>query len=391
MSQSIKKNQSRDINVVYQILETDDYHGVISMIYSPSGKYEELIMLTLFCETREPIWFYAEMSFNDTYTEVDSVFGYRIGSSKEIKKIVDETALFEVSEKLESNQPITLPVFIDLVSDILIEIYGIRGKVILFNIPQNQIEKYYERNNKLYSDEAFSDYFYASKSVFHCMLNKSEELVIDDYNSAEFPEMILSFSWLKKLELYELLISEIPEKLTNLGNLISLTLKLKFLTKLPSSIFRLKNLEVLKIERTGISELNKNLFDLSNLKELHITDNQDLSVIPDEISKLTSLEFLYIYGNKIKSLPKTIAGLEKLRVLHLANNMIENLPQELTALPNLQVLNLSNNRLKSIPEFLFEMESIKEIVLTKNWMLNQDKAYGLLMKSVRRDSINLVM
>lgn len=378
----------------YILAEIGEYHGLMSVTYSEDGKYEEYIMLNLFSETRESIWFYAEMIFNEVYTEVDSIFGYRMGVSKEVKKIFKNTALYEVIDKYESNQPITLPVFIDLVSDILKESYGLQEEVILFNLPKDEIVKYYKRKyikEEFYPDEGLIDYLYASKSIFHCRVNNTEELIINDYNSADFPEIILGFKWLKKLELYELLVSEIPEEITILGNLISLSIMLKFLNRIPSSLFRLKNLEVLKIERSSISELNLGLFDLQNLKELYIVDNENLSVIPNEISKLRLLEFLYIYDNKIKSLPKTIAGLENLKVLHLTNNLIEDLPDELTALPNLKVINLSNNRLKKIPEYLFEMESIQEIDLSKNPMLDKDKVYELFIKASKQNEIKLII
>jgi Leucine-rich repeat (LRR) protein len=83
--------------------------------------------------------------------------------------------------------------------------------------------------------------------------------------------------------------------------------------------------------------------------------------------------------------------MEKLKVLHLADNKIEEIPSEITALPNLKVLNLSDNKLKKIPNDLFEMASLEEINLSKNHSLNIDNIYDLLMKSGRRDKINLVL
>ena len=162
--------------------------------------------------------------------------------------------------------------------DTLINVYNIKDNIIHFTIPKKELEKYHSKNHFLNDKDSFQsllNYFYVSKSVFDCMINKSEELIIDDYNFPEFPDILISFKWIKKLELYELLISEIPEELTSLVNIKFLSLKLKFLTKLPSSIFRLTNLEILKIEGTSITDLNENLFKLTNLKELHIIGNQE--------------------------------------------------------------------------------------------------------------------
>ena len=391
---SEKKNKKRDGKPGYLLIEIGEYYGAISTEYTDNGKYEELIMLSLYNEKKLPILFYADMAFNETYTEVESKFGYREGEQREVKLNIENIAFYEIFDKYESNQPITLPVFIDLVLATLKEKFFIDGKLRYINIPYTEVERYFTGRRQIKygnCDQKFLDYFYVSKSVFDCRLNKSEELIIDDYNSTEFPEVILGFTWLKKLELYELLISEIPEELTNLKNLKSLSIKLKFLTKLPSSLFRLKNLEVLKLEQTGISELNKSLSDLQNLKELHITDNQELTIIPDEISRLRLLEFLYIYDNQISSLPETIWRLENLKVLHLRNNLIESVPDELTALPKLMVLNLSKNRLREIPENLFEMDCIQEVDLSNNPLLDKDKVYQLLMKSEKRDQIKIYL
>ena len=53
----------------------------------------------------------------------------------------------------------------------------------------------------LLSYQRIDDYFYVCKSIFECRVNKSEKLIIDDYNLPDFPEILLTFSWLKELEL----------------------------------------------------------------------------------------------------------------------------------------------------------------------------------------------
>jgi len=177
------------------------------------------------------------MNFNSSFTEVESHYGYIDEVFKEKIKFYGTTPFFEVSEKLHSFSPITSGVFIELVKNTLLDVYKISVEFKVYEIPFKELETYY---TSIPSDEIILpnhssiNHFYVSDSVFNCRLNKSEELVIDDYNFPEFPEILLSCTWIKKLELFELLISEIPEEITNLHNLKSLLLKLKFLTKLPS-------------------------------------------------------------------------------------------------------------------------------------------------------------
>lgn len=376
------------------VVEVGDYHGVILVEYTPDKKYESSIDLTLFKDDKFFVTFLAKMKYNETYTIAESKFGYNDEVTAKAKHYFRNTPFFEVPEKFSSFMPIRTEMFFDLVKKTLKEVYNISDVFDYFVVPDKEIEKYYAQykdESELISYDAINDYFYVCKSVFNCFARKSDRLIIDDSNFQEFPQILLSCTWIKKLDLYELLISEIPEELTNLNNLKLLALKLKFLTKLPSSLHRLTNLEGFKIEQTSIPELPDNLFELNNLNELQIINNKCIKDLRDQISHLNNLEYLYAYSNEIKELPKTIFRLEKLKVLHLADNKIEEIPAELTALPNLRLLNLSGNKLKKIPGDLFEMKSIEEINISNNPMLNKDEIYDLLMKSGRRDKINLVL
>lgn len=374
------------------VIQVGNYHGLIFIDYTEDGKYEDRITLNLFSESKDDLCFYAIMNFNNS-NNVESIYGHYSLSSRSVKNMIGHIPFYELADKLETFMPISLSVFMELVRDTLKHIYSIEGKIVHYNISVKLLEQYYakpDRTEDLYSFESLLDYFYVSKSVFNCMVNKSEELIIDDYNFTEFPEIILSFVWVKKLELYESLISDIPDELTSLIQLTSLSIKLKFLKRFSHSISRLNNLEVLKIERTSISELGDGVVELSNLKELHIINNNELAEIPANLGNLKNLEYLYIYNNRIKSLPQTIAELINLRVLYIADNIIEELPDEITSLPSLKVINISGNKLKKIPLDLFEMNCIEEINLSNNTLIDKGMVYDLLMKSDRRDKIKLV-
>lgn len=390
------KNRKDNCLIIRMIVNVGDFYGGIFICYASNINYEKSIELILLNKEsmKESITFFAEMKFNSSYTEVESHYGYFDEIFKKKIKFYGTNPFFEVSEKLRGYSPITPGVFIELVKNTLNDVYNISSEFKVYEIPFKELETYYltQESAEILGSNPFTvNHFYVGDSVFNCCVNKSEELILEDYNFPEFPIVLLNFHWLKKLELFNLLISEIPEQITNLRNLTSLSLNSIFIDELPTTLSRLTNLEILKLEHTQMIMLPNSLFELVKLKELQVINNKGIRELPDEISKLKSLEYLYAFSNNIETIPKTIFGLENLKLLNLSYNRIRNLPSELTSLPNLGVLELSDNQLQQIPNDLFEMESLQEVDLSKNPDLDPSVIYDLLMKSCRSDKINLIL
>lgn len=114
------------------------------------------------------------------------------------------------------------------------------------------------------------------------------------------------------------------------------------------------NKRELKLSGVSISErfdsdgLDASLFELNSLNLLTISDTS-LQNLPSEISNLTNLQTLLLYGNELKSLPKSFGLLEKLKVLDVSRNQLESIPDEIANLTQLTTINLSNNALKIFP------------------------------------------
>lgn len=70
--------------------------------------------------------------------------------------------------------------------------------------------------------------------------------------------------------------------------------------------------------------------------------------LPPEIGCLSSLEYLDLSFNKMRSLPTVITYLNALISLKVANNKLVELPPRLSSLQRLESLDLSNNRLTSL-------------------------------------------
>lgn len=101
-------------------------------------------------------------------------------------------------------------------------------------------------------------------------------------------------------------------------------------------------------ERINANGLDSDLFALDTLNLLNISDTS-LQQLPAEISNLTNLQTLLLYGNEIITVPSTIGTLEKLKVLDISRNKLECIPSEIANLSSLMTLNLSNNALTKFP------------------------------------------
>lgn len=339
-------SQSNNYKPKY-VIQIGEFHGVLCLYYTSYQKHYSSFNLTLFRGHKQELSFFAETNYDQTHEIIESSFGYRDETVPKPIEFIHDTPFYEVSNKFSSYMPIKLDTFIELVKKTLSKVFNVTDEFIYYQITNEHLKEYYNKHdNELqkYINMFLDEYFYVSKSIFNCIAKKSEELIIDDCYFHEIPPILLTCTWVKKLEFANTLISVIPEEMTKLHNLESLSFRLKLLKELPRSIDKLQNLEVLKIIETEINKLPENLFRLKNLKELH-----------------------------------------------LANNKLEALPTEITALPKLKILNVQGNQLKKIPENLFKMESIEEINLSNNPLLNPNEINDFLLKSGRSDKINLTL
>uniref|UniRef100_A0A671L5B4 poly(A)-specific ribonuclease n=1 Tax=Sinocyclocheilus anshuiensis TaxID=1608454 RepID=A0A671L5B4_9TELE len=100
-----------------------------------------------------------------------------------------------------------------------------------------------------------------------------------------------------------------------------------------------------ELEISGrVRSLSSSLWTLTHLTALHINNN-NLSRIPPEISKLPHLVYLNLSSNKLRSLPAELGNMVTLRELLLNNNCLRVLPYELGRLFQLQTLGLKGNPL----------------------------------------------
>ncbi|OMJ68349.1 hypothetical protein SteCoe_34225 [Stentor coeruleus] len=79
-----------------------------------------------------------------------------------------------------------------------------------------------------------------------------------------------------------------------------------------------------------------------NSKSIDLS-NKNLTSIPHDLLKITTLESLNLSRNMIVNIPDSISDLENLQTLDLTNNEITSLPPSIQYLKNLQQINLTGN------------------------------------------------
>ncbi|MGA9998275.1 MAG: COR domain-containing protein, partial [Pyrinomonadaceae bacterium] len=111
---------------------------------------------------------------------------------------------------------------------------------------------------------------------------------------------------------------------------------------LPESIGKLTQLQELNLYNNKLTELPEFIGQLTQLQRLDI-DNNQLTELPEFIGQFTQLQTLALSDNQLTELPKSISQLTQLRILYLDNNKLTELPESMRSLGSLEKLYLHGN------------------------------------------------
>ncbi|XP_050530676.1 leucine-rich repeat and calponin homology domain-containing protein isoform X2 [Daktulosphaira vitifoliae] len=117
-------------------------------------------------------------------------------------------------------------------------------------------------------------------------------------------------------------------------------------------------------------------YDVSDIIVADLSRN-NFTILPTEIFKFWSLEFLSLHDNIIRSIPNTISTLQSLVYLDLSRNFLISLPPTLFQLP-LETLLLSKNKLKQIPAEIGFCKSLLELDISFNKLTHLPPQLGQL-------------
>ena len=189
-------------------------------------------------------------------------------------------------------------------------------------------------------------------------LSKLQVLLMADCNLKDFPHHTLQLKILKVLVLDDNPIGLIDEPKHLLDNMQSLSLENCLLPDI--SGWKLQNLRHLNASKNSIqcfpTQLGK------HITELKLNNNQ-LDIIPDEVSLLQNLATLEVSNCRLKEFPASVVTLKNIKCLDISTNFIHTIPDDIVKL-DLTKLLIGGNPLDEFPEFLDNLLNLEMIDLS---------------------------
>lgn len=123
-------------------------------------------------------------------------------------------------------------------------------------------------------------------------------------------------------------------------------------------------IEELDLSRLGVTVLPY-IYDLLGLKRLEL-ENNGLTTLPIEATRIVTLEYLSLNNNRIRTLPSQIGNMKFLVWLHLYNNYIDSLPPAIGSLTSLRYFTASSNYLQGLPAEMGRLGNLTQLFLSHN-------------------------
>jgi len=108
-----------------------------------------------------------------------------------------------------------------------------------------------------------------------------------------------------------------------------------------------------------------------HITRLDVSHNTFTKIPENLLNKLTQLQDLYLYTNRLEAFPEEVLSLVNLKSLWLSDNKIPYLTHHITKLANLRQLYLRANKLTQVPSQLCRMTSLRELWLSANSLSNE--------------------
>lgn len=125
----------------------------------------------------------------------------------------------------------------------------------------------------------------------------------------------------------------------------------------------------------ALEVLPDSLSRLSTLTALHVNTNS-LTTLPEQLQGLVALQKLNVRFNLLTALPSAVGALKALLTLDASNNKLESLPDALGELPLLHSIDVNTNQLASLPPSLCRLLQLKTLTLHTNRLTVLPEAIG---------------
>ncbi|KAL3675363.1 hypothetical protein R1sor_025311 [Riccia sorocarpa] len=161
-------------------------------------------------------------------------------------------------------------------------------------------------------------------------------------------------------------LTTLPETIWLMSHLESLLLRgLPKLTILPEAVGNLHSLQKRECRECAVKSLPERLGQLTGLKQLKIEDTVIRGTLPDTIGSLSNVGSIDLRDlDNLTNLPEALGNLHSLQKLRLWNCEIESLPEGLGRLTGLKVLEIRYcHKLKTLPDTIGGLSNLESLVL----------------------------
>ncbi|MEW5938527.1 MAG: COR domain-containing protein [Chloroflexota bacterium] len=200
-------------------------------------------------------------------------------------------------------------------------------------------------------------------------LTQLQELDLSDNQLRTLPESLGQLTQLQELDLSDNQLRALPESLEQLTELLGLKVSSNQLEALPDSLWQLTQLHSLDLSRNQLKALPESLGRLTFLYSLDLGGNP-LTSLPESLGCLSNLGLLTLgddrEGSSIGQIPQCVSKLIKLRYLWLHNCQLENVPDWIGRLTELENLRLENNKITDLPHSISQLGHLKNLFLDNN-------------------------
>ncbi len=160
-------------------------------------------------------------------------------------------------------------------------------------------------------------------------------------------------------------LTEFPPEIFDLADSLEiLNLSGNQLSSLPDDLSRLYKLRIIFCSDNLFTELPAVLGQCKNLTMVGFKANQISRVAAEAMAP--TLRWLILTDNRIQSLPNSIGQCKQMQKLMLAGNELSDLPAELAKCTNLELLRLSANQFSALPAWLLTLPRLAWLAIAGN-------------------------
>jgi Leucine-rich repeat (LRR) protein len=160
-------------------------------------------------------------------------------------------------------------------------------------------------------------------------------------------------------------LKQFPAAVLTFKNLHTLNISYNHIDSIPAGLFdKCRKLHTLQYAGNGLNKLPVTIFHPA-LKVLDVSEN-NLTFIPDAVSKCSQLEELDLHTNQLSAYPSSSFVLKNLKSLILSGNPLTTVGPWVMNQPALKILFIDNTKMESLPEGICKMTALRFLTIEED-------------------------